>query len=102
MAHLSWIPDFPLHLRLDHTHPRTTPTRSMAMTALSMPSPPPSAVVKCVDDCVRRSLVDGGGHTVPEMLVWTTGDNMLLFILTANHSSILTTLGSHGDVDTLH
>ena len=44
VAHLSWIPDFPLLLRQDHTHPRTMPTRSMARTALSMPSPPPSAV----------------------------------------------------------
>ena len=46
MAHLSRIPDFPLLLRQDHTHPRTTPTRSMARTALSMPSPPPSAVLR--------------------------------------------------------
>ena len=44
VAHLSRIPDFPLLLRQDHTHPRTTPTRSMARTALSTPSPPPSAV----------------------------------------------------------
>ena len=45
VAHLSWIPDFPLLLQQDHAHPRTTPTRSMARTALSMPSPPTSAVL---------------------------------------------------------
>ena len=38
-AHLSWIPNFFLLLKQDHTHSRTTPTRSMARTALSIPKP---------------------------------------------------------------
>ena len=43
VPHLSWSSNFLVLLWQVHTHPMTTPTRSMARMAHSPPSPPPSA-----------------------------------------------------------
>ena len=42
VPHLPWSSDFHVFLWQVHTHPMTTPTRSMARMAHSPPSPPPS------------------------------------------------------------
>ena len=69
VPHLSWSSDFPVFLWQVHTHPMTTPTRSMARIAHSPPSPPPSVAMLGQDSILRPSAVTGPSIMVFDVVV---------------------------------
>ena len=63
VPHLSWSSNFLVLLWQVHTHPMTTPTRSMARMAHSPPSPPPSAA-RLGQESIGSALLSAVGVSV--------------------------------------